>query len=54
MVVIFLIFIRLRPCNEPKSVTPKPDGFRAPGEKTPQGLRTRANKATKLRIYLVI
>ena len=33
-------------------MTPKPNGLRAPGEKIPQGLRTRANKATKLRILL--
>ena len=33
-------------------MTPKPNGLRAPGEKTPQDLRTRANKATKLRILL--
>ena len=30
----------------------KPNGLRTPGEKTPQGLKTRANKATKLRILL--
>ena len=34
-------------------MTPKPNGLRAPGEKTPlKDLRTRANKATKLRILL--
>ena len=33
-------------------MTPKPNGLRTPGEKTPQGLKTRANKATKLRILL--
>ena len=33
-------------------MTPKPDGLRAPGEKTPLGLKDRANKATKLRILL--
>ena len=33
-------------------MTLKPNGLRAPGEKIPQGLKTRANKATKLRILL--
>ena len=34
-------------------MTPKPNGIRAPGEKKhPKDLRTRANKATKLRILL--
>ena len=33
-------------------MTPKPDGLRAPGEKTPKDLRTRANKASKLKILL--
>ena len=33
-------------------MTPKPNGLRAPGEKTPQGLKDSANMATKLRILL--
>ena len=33
-------------------MTPKPNGLRTPGEKTLQGLKTRANKVTKLRILL--
>ena len=32
-----------------RSATLKPDGLKAPGEKTPKDLRTRVNKATKLK-----
>ena len=52
--VIFLSTIRLS--NSPMLRALVGDSqtrrLRAPGEQTPQGLRTRANKATKLRILL--